>query len=147
MNALPCWDFGEIEQICEEFYNETKPLGGFNFAHLQRSWEEIVIGGHGQVFVVYDEDDEVVGVAGILLAPGLYADFWYCQEAMLYVTLRCRGRTWAGAALYRAMENWARSKGAEFLTMVEDPKSPVNYGRHGYVLVERNWVKPLRKAG
>jgi hypothetical protein len=88
---------------------------------------------------------------GVLMAHAFEYDFgpvWFAQERLWWIDPAHRGR--AAIRMLDAVEQWAAESGCAYLGMAgmgEDPDVGVLYRRRGYVVAERNFLKPLTLKG
>lgn len=98
---------------------------------------------HHVVLVLEVPDGPIVGILGIATYPHLVTGQCCAVECFWWVEPAFRGR---GIAMLRAAEEWARSRGATFIQMVQ-PHSEERLGRvyeHlGYVVTEHQFQKQL----
>ena len=96
----------------------------------------------GGVFVA-EQDGQVVGMIGLLIAPHLYSGQLVANELFWFVDPEARGT--AGLRLLAQAEQWARDQGAVRLHMVA-PNGRVGrlYRRRGFRFLEAEFGKALR---
>lgn len=141
MNVNPCRNLDGVRPLAEAFYHEAKAPGDFDFEWFKHIWGAMIEQGTAQIFCL-QRAGQLAGIAGVLLAPGLYGNFTYCQEAFWYVDKEKRKRG-AGRLLYTTIEKWAKENGAGFLVMIELHDLPVDYSKMGFERLEHSWIKEI----
>lgn len=93
--------------------------------------------------IVDERDGALVGAILGVLVPHFITGQQIATELSWWVDPEHRG---AGLRLMERLEEWARDRGAKFITMVEPPENPrvgQLYERHGYMLLEKSYMKAL----
>jgi GNAT superfamily N-acetyltransferase len=115
------------EQLSLDAYVETWPHDSFGLPEVQAFKASLV--AHADLLA--REDGELLGSGFAALFPG------FRDRATVFVTVPpLQRRRGAGAALYRALSEWARERGIETLIAVvadNDPESTAFAERRGFV--------------
>ena len=145
-------DVSEIVRLCKEFYDEMEyaKLGhSFDDATAARTCEAWIESNTAEVFLATDEG-RTIGVGGMVLVPGfMNLTERKAVEAVWHTlpTLSRHKRAKHFVELFKAMEGWAKWKGARtihFSTAVSNGETVDGFlCRNGYTLRERHYGKEL----
>ena len=122
--------------------NFARPDALKTFDFLKSSLEKDDI-----ILLLGELDGEIVGITAGLLYPLFFSKCMVVQELWWWLTPKARGKGF-GKALFEAIENWAKEKGADALFMIalEDDRSKQMekiYLKAGFKPMERTFVKEL----
>jgi GNAT superfamily N-acetyltransferase len=137
--------FNDLEQclnIGEEFWDQTE----YNMPYNRAGVMDLLVGLiQSELFIVYEYENEIVGVAALLIAPFHFDPsikvatelFWYVRPGV-----RENG---VGEAMLDGMEAMAKTKGAHLFGMgtMYDPKADAMLESRGYKQTEKTFTKVL----
>lgn len=134
-----------MAEAAKAFYASSRFLKTFNLDRFCSAWQGFIESGAGVIFGLFDEDGNVRGAVGGICFPELYSGDLEAQEFFWFVMEGFRGD---GMKLLRTFEQWARDRGCTLLRMAHlsdsMPAKVENvYGRMGYTLAEKQYVKEL----
>lgn len=138
-------DLPRMAECARQFYASSKFLKRFELERFCSAWQGFIESGAGVIIGLFDEDGTVRGAIGGLAFPDLYSGDLQATEFFWFVMEGSRGH---GMKLLREFEKWAHLKGCTCLRMAHLSDSmPAKlehvYGRLGYVLAEKQYVKEL----
>lgn len=134
-----------MAEAAKAFYSSSRFLKNFDLDRFCSAWKGFIESGAGVIFGLFDEEGIVRGAIGGLCFPELYSGELHASEFFWFVMEGYRGD---GMKLLRAFEAWAREKNCTLIRMAHlsdsmPAKVEQVYGRLGYVLAERQYVKEL----
>jgi GNAT superfamily N-acetyltransferase len=137
-------DLERLADLASEFYSASKFLKHFDMDRFMEFWSVMIENESGVVFVLEDSE-RIAGTIGGVVYPDLYSGELICTEFFWFVTKAARG---GGMQLYRAFEDWARTKHCTTIRMVHLADSmperlSVVYKRLGFELCETHYQKAL----
>jgi GNAT superfamily N-acetyltransferase len=139
----------EMRRRSYEQANFDELLGPFNEDHFRMVFGTSLSAQDGTTWLlVAEEDGRVFGATfGVLCPVWLYPDAVCASELFIWVEPEMRGRG-AGEALVKSVEEWAKIKGADFVSMFSFPHLDPARMRHvcakrGYSEMETNHVRRI----
>ena len=139
-------DIPGILELISEFYEEGLKSSGINFSKpslfvLVKEYVE----HKDACIVVAKENEKCVGVVAGFMTPSLYdRKQQIVQQKIIFVRKDYRGKI--GIRLLRAIEEWAKMKGANYITMtsLEGMQDLMRfYNRNHYRKLETHYVKEV----
>ena len=132
----------------KSFFAEGAIPGGFDAAHLSKSWRQLIESKVGVVFVSIGLTNHFEGALGAVLCPNLFNNGSLAVECFWYVMPEFRGSPLA-IRLLHAFEAWAKEHSAKFVAMIHlenlhAEKLRKLYDRMGYKKVETHYVKEIK---
>jgi len=127
-----------------EFYGASRFLVDFNIENFRAIWKSLIERGAGVIFID-EREGKITGTIGAVVHPDGYSKQTAVEEMFWFVRSACRG---GGLALYRALEAWARARGAAVIRMVHlldvmPEKVSDFYRRVGFEAIEVHYSKLL----
>lgn len=109
-------DLPQLETTANGFLDalKRKYLDGFSMNSFVALWSTLIESGQGVIFLM-KSGGEILGAIGGFAHTEQYCDYLVAQEFFWFVHENSRGK---GVMLYRALEEWAKSKGCRHLRMV-----------------------------
>lgn len=129
------------------FFAEGKVPGGFDPDVFIENGERLIEEERGVILGAF-EGDQIVGALCGVLCQSFFSTAWLAVENFWYVLPDKRGQ---GIRLLDAYERWAEGAGADFISMIHlEALQPEALGklyvRRGYHLVEKNFLKRIKKV-
>ena len=137
-------DIEKMYGAAREFYASSKFLGEFDGDSFRATWQAILDGGCGVIFLYFDGDTVVGSIAGVKHrdpnSPRMVASemYWFIQD----------GHRGGGMELYREFERWARESGCREIRMsrlcdLMPDRMDAVYRRLGFTAAEVVYVKEV----
>lgn len=144
IREIPIAELGALEEAANHFYASSKFLEGFSLTRFVQVWTALLTEKSG-VIIAHEEDHRIVGAIGGMAHRDLYGEKVIAEEFFWFIRPEYRG---AGILLYRAFEEWAKSKGAAELQMVHlldlmPDRVSLFYRRQGFNPIETRYSKRL----
>lgn len=113
--------------------------------HAGKVYEKMIRNGSGHMFILEDDNDEMVGGLGCVVGPDLHFPRTVAVETYWYVEPEHRG---CGKMLLDFFEDWAKNNNCDAVAMIHLSDSMPDsleqlYLRRGYQLVEKHFVKEV----
>src|SRR5208283_3886472 len=110
-----------------------------------KRYQDFIASGKGQMLMLVDENDELHGSLGYLIAPDIHTGNLIAVETYWYVDPKHRGH---GIKLVKEFERIARERGCKYTAMIHMMDSyPVElekvYEHMNYRLIEKHYLKEL----
>lgn len=139
-------DVPAVVSMSRKFYGTTDYIATEPF-DADTVWDLTELLISTGVMLVAEVEGDVVGMAGALIAPGLFnRHISVATEVVWWVDPNCT-RHGVGQKLFKALESHCRIKGARRLQMVKLRTSPEHVGtmyeQAGYPLSEISYTKVL----
>ena len=137
-------DLVTLADLAAQFYASSKFLNDFNLECFETTWTQLLSSGMGAVFVL-DGVDGPIGALGGVAYPDINSGRLTATEFFWFVDPAFRGK---GLSLYKAFEDWARSKRCSEIRMVHLADSMPSqlerlYERLGFDMAEVHYRKEL----
>jgi GNAT superfamily N-acetyltransferase len=144
IRSLEISELGSLIDLALEFYASSKFLEHFDIERFRDSWTQLLQSGLG-VILIYEVNGKPIGAIGGFFHQDIYGDLKIVEEMFWFTSTQHRG---VGIRLYRAFEQWAKSKNADRLQMVHlvdsmPEKLEAFYLREGFEPIEMRYGKKL----
>lgn len=138
-------DIPEVVRMGERFFETAgwPDYAEWDEASITATLESLITGDLGEVFVL-EEGGKLVGMAGGMLFPFYFNhNHLTGQELFWWIEPEHRGQ---GAALFDALEGWAKAAGAMSFTMIAVDRLKADvmgriYRMRGYRAAEHSYIK------
>jgi GNAT superfamily N-acetyltransferase len=136
-------------RLCCEEHGAEVVGGHLDAEHYQHTWENMIAGGTGVMFL-YEDNGKVVGGIGGAKYPALLSGKMRASQLFIYILPEYRGAMLSVRRLMKSLEIWAVENGCSDVVMPLLETMPRRtqsvYVRFGYKLMEMLYRKPLEVA-
>jgi GNAT superfamily N-acetyltransferase len=143
-------DLPDLVALGEQFFDFANVHYTFDRSYCENFLRNMIASTDTARIFVMERDGDVVGMIGGLLAPMFFNGAEQSASEMFWwVAENYRGHP-DSKGLFKAFEQWAKSKNATTVTMTAlevNPKIGELYERRGYAKQETNYVKKLAGKG